>query len=90
MRYTKGIYPKRDGDALLASEQGRIWSVLMVWKARTGYTVKNGLSRARPKAGRPARSLVQVVVGIKAEAVDREKWMHLKGNQDVELSSLGE
>lgn len=59
VHYTKGfgIYPKRDGDALLASEQGRVWSVLMVWKAHTGYAVKNGLSSARPKTGRPVRSL---------------------------------
>lgn len=30
-RYTKGygICPKGNGDALLASEQGRVWSVLM-------------------------------------------------------------
>ena len=64
------ICPKGDGDALLASEQ--VWSVLMTWKAHTGYAVKNGLSSSRPKAGRPMRGLVQVVVGIKPEAVDTE------------------
>lgn len=92
VRYLKelGIYPKRDEDALLDSEQGSVWSMLMVLKMHTGYTRKNGLRRARLKAGRPVRSLIRVVAWIKAEAVDREKWMHLKGNQDVELSRLGE
>lgn len=53
-----GIYPKGDGDVLLASEQGGVLSVLTVLKTRSHYIVKNGLRGSRLKAGRPERSLV--------------------------------